>query len=705
MTRRFSLDTIQFVGKKARSYPMKLIAKLAPATISDRTFTRNLVPGNTEELIKRIRTRERPVFFIDPKDKNGTIATLDKELPSVRDKTLSSAQQICQHTFDLLGSGKSNLNVKKGRTKNYRKIDWYRDFKRGVSWDPDVFYADTEIIKGNGSDIKVPWELSRFQHFPTLGKAYWLTGDEKYAQEFVNEINDWIESNPPQFGVNWAGTMDIAIRTVNWIWGFHFLKDSPQLSDEFLTGFLKSLLIHGRHIRNNLERNLSGVNTNHYLSNLVGLVYLGVMFPEFKEATKWREFGTKELTREMKKQVYPDGVDYEGSISYHRLVTELFLSATLLCKKNGISFPDWYLERLERMLEFIMHYTKPDGSSPQIGDNDDGRLHILADYTDWDRLDHRYLLSIGTVLFGRADFKKAAGEFAEEAFWLMGEDGIKGFSNLPGSSPPSSKAFESGGLYIMRHNDRYMIVDGTPANPKTPSGHWHCSRLSFELFAGGKSFIIDPGTYTYTADKGMRNLFRSTGYHNTVVVDDQEQNRFNQNELFNMNGDAVPSISQWQITPEYDRFVAEHSGYKRLKNPVVHQRQIYFDKQAGYWIIRDVMIGRGEHRFDLYLHLAPVEVELDKDFPLVIRTREKGTNLAIIPLNTDELSAEILDGWVSFRYGVKTEAPIVKYSKKCQAPATFCNIIYPYTGKLDAKIVLAKETKRIEHTSLTGEGT
>ena len=415
---------------------------------------------NTDDFLLVFRSRKKPLFFLS----GNNLRPLMEVLPQ-SGGILEDADQVCAHNFDLLGSGKTNVDrlvisqvseLEKGKETrklgNYQQIDWHKDFKISVRWNPDVLY-DTETVKGSGSDIKVPWELSRFQHLPTLGKAYWLTGDNKYAKEFVDEISDWIDTNPPQYGVNWTGTMDIAIRAVNWIWGYYFFEDSPEVSDEFLLKSLKSLYIHGKHIRANLEHasramafanallngklaisilkpGWRGMNGNHYLSDIVGLIYLGVMFPEFKEARKWREFGIKELINEMKGQVHADGIAYEGSISYHRLVTELFLSATLLCLKNGIIFPDWYMQRLEKMIKFVMYYTKPDGTAPQIGDNDDGRLHILADYENWNRLDHQYLLSIGAVLFNRPDFKQAAGEFHEEAFWLLGEEGQKVFEAL-----------------------------------------------------------------------------------------------------------------------------------------------------------------------------------------------------------------------------------------------------------------------------------
>ena len=423
-----------------------LKADLFSTCISDKQLSGLLVIPfeSIDELITHIKKRQRPNFFLQPSDRNKTVNMVKSYYPKVIKQTITDADKICRHVFNLLASGDVYLG---------EKIDWQIDFKTGWRWKLKYYRKIDCVSLDNSCDIKVPWELSRCQHFVTLGKAYWYTGDEKYAKEFVAQVNDWIESNPPKFGVNWACAMDVAIRVVNWIWGYYFFKDSPLFTADFLLKFLKSILIHGRHIMNNLE-NKERITSNHYLSNLAGLVYLGTMIPEFKEAGKWREFGVQELINEMEKQVNPDGTDYESSISYHRLVTELFLSATILCLKNSNSmspiqssefgnndveyrtlpakqsaFPDWYMERLEKMIEFVMHYTKPDGTAPQIGDNDDGRLHILSNYGDWNRLDHRYLISIGAVLFNRVDFKEAAGDFHEEALWLLGKEALKSYQS------------------------------------------------------------------------------------------------------------------------------------------------------------------------------------------------------------------------------------------------------------------------------------
>jgi hypothetical protein len=416
----------------------------------------------------------------------------------------------------------------------------------------------------------------------------------------------------------------------------------------------------------------------------VGLVYLGVLLPEFKEAQNWRDLGLRELESELRKQVYPDGADFEASISYHRLATELFLSPVILCQLNDIPVPEEMMTRLEKMLEFVLYYTKPDGTIPLIGDSDNGRLHRLKVWGDPQRewIDHRYLLAIGAVLFQRGDFAQAAGDQWEEAFWLLGKRAIRFKEQVDrkGSLPQqlASRAFPDAGIYVMRHNDLYMIVDAGPNGQNDNGGHAHNDTLSFELYAHDKTFVSDPGTYTYTADYHWRNRFRSTAYHNTIVVDGLEMNRFDERDLFWMRNDAKPKVHRWEVSDRYDLLDVEHGGYERLKAPVTHRRQVLFAKEGGLWIIRDLLTGAGEHQFDLFLHLAPVKVIADRADPLAIRTGcQHGANLLVVPLQRHGLSVQIDQGWVSHSYGTKVEAPIVRYSKQGMVPVQFVTVLFP----------------------------
>jgi len=248
----------------------------------------------------------------------------------------------------------------------------------------------------------------------------------------------------------------------------------------------------------------------------------------------------------------------------------------------------------------------------------------------------------------------------------------------------------------MQHGDLYMIIDCVPADPKAPSGHKHNSRLSFELFSFEKSFIMDPGTYIYTADKEMRNLFRSTRYHNTVVVDGEEQNCVDENALFSMKPDAVVKVNRWLTAEDCDLLDAEHNGYARLRASVIHRRQIYFNKYKAYWVIKDMLAGEGgyKHRFDLYFHFAPMELKVRDE--LVIETgNESDANIMVVPLETKGIEMKIEKGWVSYGYGRKVEAPIVKYSKNSSAPADFSTLIYPYKGHIEIEGLIEKAKNNV----------
>jgi hypothetical protein len=646
------------------------------AELSDRAFLQALDGSfdSVDAFLAHIRDRDTPRFFVAPTQRSRVAALAGEYFPASVDRAVSVADQTCEHVFGLLGSGPAHLG---------EKIDWHADFKSGWRWEPayytEVRYLDLE----QPYDVKVPWELSRFHHAVTLGQAYWYTGDEKYAREFYAQVDDWLSSNPFPFSVNWTCTMEVAIRAVNWIWGYHFFLDSPELPTRFHARFLKGLLAHGRHIFSNLEWGFT--THNHYLSNLVGLIYLGVIFPEFREADRWLAWGLHGLEREIDVQIYPDGVDYEGSTSYHRLVTELFLSAVSLCRLNGIDVSPHVLSRLEKMLAFVVAYTQPDGTAPIIGDADDGRLHKLSPPDlSCEFVDHRYLLGIGAVLFARDDFAQAAAGAWEDAFWLSGGE-VTPAEDVAGSIIPSQD-FSDGGVYVMRKENVHLTIDAGGNGMGGVGGHAHNDALSLTLYAYDKAFLVDPGSYVYTADYRWRNHFRATASHNVVVVDEQEMQRFDERELFRLSEDARPRVLAWRTSPESDWFDGEHYGYTRLPMPVHHRRQVYFDKKQGICIIRDLLTGRGQHAFDLYFHFAPLLVDVwpDAGSPAVRTFCPDGANLALVPLKTDGLSMRVFEDWVSPSYGRKLAAPVVCFSKEEAVPVEFVTVLFPLLAGVES---------------------
>ena len=649
----------------------KQLVKLGHGKVTQNHFLKRFEKEYPKKFLEYFKTPNTLKFFIDGTKKEEVTKKIREIYPKSIDQTIKDADKICEHVFDLLGSGETDLKKLalmyglKAKENGYVPINWQQDFKSGKIWHLKYIEEIERINLKDESDIKVPWELSRFQHIPTLGKAYWYTGDEKYTKEFMNQTEDWFDNNPVYFGVNWYWAMDASTRAVNWIWGCFFFKDSPLITNKFAIILFRSLLEHGKFIFRNLE--FGQIRGNHYISDIVGLIYLGFLFQETKEGGKWLKKGLSALEEEMKFQVYPDGVHFEGSISYHRLVAELFLSSVILCKINNVEIPERIIVKLEKMVDFTMYYTKPNGAAPIIGDADDGRLYKLAGN---EVNDHRYLLNIGAVLFNRSDFKAAYPEFNEESYWLLGGEGYKKFNEVPLKEKcVSSKAFPDNGFYIMRKDDLYMFICGGHQKKPLHTGHMHNDTLSFELYAGDKAFIIDPGTYVYTSHPDWRNKFRSTAYHNTVVVDGIEQNEFSKGDVFRLKSfDALAKVNKWESNEEYDLFDSEHYGYHKLENPITHRRKIYFDKKEKYWEITDVLAGKGKHLFEWYFHFAAMKLEQDEKNPLIVRTKCNGANIELVPRDAPfGMECKILEGWVSYSYGRKVRAPVVGYKVNKEA--------------------------------------
>jgi hypothetical protein len=620
----------------------------------------------------KLREKSGLHLYTSSDAQTSTLAFFKLIHPNFENMIIFDANLIREHTFDLLGSGPTSLG---------EKIDWHAEFKSGHRWDPHTYYKRHRPAPyPGGYDIKVPWELSRCQHFVRLGQAYWITNDEKYAREFAVQIVDWIESNPWPWGVNWTCTMDVAIRAVNWLLGFVFFEESSNLSDEVRMAFFNSMHTHGRHIIRNLENRRKPAG-NHYLANLVGLVHLGILCPDFKEAQKWREFGLRELEQEMFNQVYPDGGDFESSTSYHRLVLEMFLSATLLAQRNGHTFSDNYLYRLEKMIEYVMYITMPDGTVPLIGDNDNGRLYRLKVWNppekEW--VDFRYLLAVGALLFRRPDFARAAGDQWEEAVWFFGEDALtfkKEAASNHASSPLGSWSFPESGLYVMRHEDLYLAVTDGRKGRYGIGGHNHNDSMSIVLHSDNYTWIIDPGSYIYTADYEARNLFRSTAYHNVVVIRDLEQNRFLPDQLFGLQNDSQPAVHAWKDCDDHTLF----DGSYRLSTKdrqFHHRRQIFLDKSAGIWIVRDKIEGEGYSPLKWRWHMAPT-TEVQPGDPWILSSPGKKQILHIKLLTSTHIpECFIEESWVSIGYGNRHESTTLGAAMETRLPVELTWVFVP----------------------------
>ena len=645
------MQIVQHRVVKPRIWNALLERQLQEQTNEDFLRLFNSFDG-TKEFIRQFHHTVRYRFFFHPRNQKDFFLQLITSTEPY-EQILSEAQDVVENRFETLGSGKVHLG---------EEINWQRDFKSGTTW-PMRKLTSAEILDlDHSSDIKVPWELSRFHQVWWLGKAYWVTRSEQYAQKFGELIDEWIEKNPLGKGPNWTVAMEAAIRACNWIAGYYFFCESRSLSPEFWLKFLKNLYAHGQFIENHLE--YSWRNGNHLLAGIVGLTFLGNFFHQTSFGRQWLRQGASGIQRAMEEQVYPDGVDYEKSTSYHRLVLELFYSATILCMKNNVKLTDTYMQHLEKMFEFVEHYVRPDGSLPQFGDADDGRLFKFSMSEEIN--DHRHALSVGALLFDRRDFRGAAGEFSQDVLWFFGGEGFEKDQKLQGEPPqPASGAFPDGGFYLLRSPDAHVFVDAGDLGMLGRGGHGHNDTLSFELWAHGAPLIVDSGTYAYTSDAEARNEFRSTRAHNTIVVDGGEIADFA--GLWKVKEDTTdPKVLEWKSDDKSDVLVAEHYGYQRLPSGVTHRRRFELNKQTFELVITDAIIGTGKHEIQSFLHFAPeVKVELPTSTNALAHTQT-----AIYRITTSGGIFSLINSRFSRSYGLQEPNVTLQLSLTSQAPLT-----------------------------------
>ncbi|HEX6630375.1 MAG TPA: heparinase II/III family protein, partial [Gemmatimonadaceae bacterium] len=276
-------------------------------------------PRDPARLLADFRGADRPRFFPGPSDPRATAAALHARCPGHEAAILARAARILEGRFDLLGYDDLSYG---------RPIDWHRDpvaQRRAplVHWSR-VPYLDPAVV----GDHKVVWELNRHQFLVTLGQAYAFTGDERFARGFAELVTQWVDANPPKLGINWASSLEVSFRAISWCWALHLFRHSPELSPALYGRMLGMLAVHGRHLERYLSTYFSP-NT-HLTGEALGLVYLGLLFPELAHAPRWLARGWGILEEWMPRHVRPDGVYFEQASQYHRYTTEFYAQLVAL---------------------------------------------------------------------------------------------------------------------------------------------------------------------------------------------------------------------------------------------------------------------------------------------------------------------------------------------------------------------------------------
>ena len=571
-------------------------------------------------------------FFPGFKNLKESASQVKLRWPNTAEQIIQQADRICEGKFDLLGL--KNLSFG-------NPIDWHFEPVSGKRI-PRLHWSKLDYLDaGVAGDKKITWELNRHQYFMKLGQAHALTGDQRYARTFVDHLESWMDANPPKLGINWASSLEVAFRSISWLWALYFFKDA--VPAHTLKRALKFLYLNARHLESYLSTYFSP-NT-HLTGEALGLFYLGTLLPEFKEAKRWQDLGSAILIEQIPVHIKPDGVYFEQSSYYHRYTTDFYLHFLILSRANGIALPKTVDETLTRLLDHLMYITRPDGTTPFFGDDDGGRLVMLDARAP---NDFRSSLATGAAVFARGDYKFVAVGAAEELLWLLGVEGLQKYDSLAAHEPSeTSKAFPDGGYFVMRDGwtdkSNYLLFDCGPHGALN-CGHAHADALSFELAANGRTVMVDPGTYTYTGSKELRDWFRSSQAHNTVTVDGQSSSI--PDGAFTWKTVAPCHLVDWVTTDDYDYVAGEQAGVTR---------SIFFLK-GKYWIIRDTLRSSTAKTADVYFHFDSQTNPCLKDDEI----HELTTGLTIRVLASGRWDEE--NQWVSHCYGQKEPAKVFRFS-------------------------------------------
>jgi hypothetical protein len=603
-------------------------------------------PGDTNLVMDRFRDRDAGRIFPGLQDPSGTAAVLGRLWPARVAALLGRADRLHQGQFDLLGYGALDFG---------RPVDWRLDPVSGTRA-PRCHWSRIDPLDAAAvGDHKVVWELNRHQHFQVLARAWLVTGEDRHVRLLLDHLAAWMDENQPKLGVNWTSSLELAYRSIAWIWALSLIRHSDLLDAGLLLAAFKFLWLQGRHVEAHLSTYFSP-NT-HLTGEALGLLYLGTMVPELPDARRWRRRGWRILVDQVERHLLPDGTYFERASYYHRYTVDIYTHALLLGRAAGA--PASELGRIEnalaRSLRHLEWLARPDGTSPLIGDDDGGHLW----FPEPGRLnDFRPSLSTGAALLRRPDLAYVAGGAHEETLWLLGVDGLAALDALDPAPPAGlSAAFHDGGYYVLRDGwsdaASQMVVDAGPLGALN-CGHAHADALAFDLTVRGRPVLVDPGTYSYV-DAAARDAFRGTAAHNTLTLAGVGSSEPAAAFQWRFRADA--RCDRWLTGERFDFLAGSHAGFVRVAPPGEHRREVLFAR-GEWWAVRDMVRTDEPHAGSLHFQLADGIEAVVEAGGLRIQDPAGGDLLYICTWGPDgrPLHGRLEAGWVSRAYGRRDRA-------------------------------------------------
>jgi asparagine synthase (glutamine-hydrolysing) len=362
-------------------------------------------------------------------------------------------------------------------------------------------------------DIKLLWEPSRFGWAYVLVRAYRLTGDERYANGFWRYLESWRAANAPNSGPHWMSGQEIALRLMALLFSWYGFYPTFESNPDRLIVLAETIAVHADRIPLTLDYARAQEN-NHLISEMASLYSVGLLFPEFRDAARWKALGKKWIFDAMKRQFFSDGGYIQHSMNYHRFALQNLLWVYRLAQLNNEPPPQVFREIVERATKCLEAFVDPEtGQTPNFGHNDGANAFRLS------TCQHRDYRPIIQMAHHVLDLPVAypSGPWDEAAVWF-GYD-IAGPHPAPyAGSQNAVDVFHQAGLAIIKGKDTRAILRCAEFSSRPGQS----DQLHLDLWWKDVNVLRDAGTYLYNGNPPWDNRLSASGVHNTIVIDQRE---------------------------------------------------------------------------------------------------------------------------------------------------------------------------------------
>ena len=419
--------------------------------------------------------------------------------------------------------------------------------------------------------------------------------------------------------MGWVNAYEPGLRAISLAVAFDALRSYEGMTDGAARDALRGLWQHARWI----ERDRSGHSSanNHLIGELTGVLAVGVLAPELRDAARWTKLALDGLVREAGLQVLPDGSSPEQSFAYGLFVADLLLVAVALLDARGLRVPPALSSALSRTGEMLALLVADEEPDPVFGDSDDGRTLLL------DGADGRSARGIASSIaarFGHPGARRVAGEIDLQAVLLFGPSGVERFAATEPGAEPGGGVLRDGGLVVLRQGGTRTLFDVGSLGYLSIAAHGHADALQVVLSRGADELVTDPGTGSYLVQPEVRSALRGTASHATVTVDGVDQSEQGGPFLWTRHARAT------LLASDVDRgiAVAEHDGYQGLGGMVRHRRAVVAAGDGAILVV-DRLQADEEHRYDQVWPLAPGLVPALLGPGLVAAGERSGSELSL----------------------------------------------------------------------------